>query len=74
LFEWLLLEAKKRGYGTAKFSKVLFVADGAEVLSGNSARCRRESETRCKGCKFQPIWIINSGYIYEKHLTRRSES
>jgi hypothetical protein len=32
LFEWLLDEAKKRGYGTAKFSKVLFVADGADVL------------------------------------------
>jgi len=32
LFEWLLIEAKKRGYGAAKFSKVLFVADGAEVL------------------------------------------
>jgi hypothetical protein len=32
LFEWLLREAKKRGYGTAKFSKVLFVADGADTL------------------------------------------
>jgi hypothetical protein len=32
LFEWLLREAKKRGYGTAKFTKVLFVADGAQVL------------------------------------------
>jgi hypothetical protein len=32
LFEWLLTEAKKRGYGTGKFSKVLFVADGAAVL------------------------------------------
>jgi hypothetical protein len=32
LFEWLLREAKKRGYGTAKFTKVLFVADGAEIL------------------------------------------
>lgn len=32
LFIWLLEEAKKRGYGTAKFSKVLFVADGADVL------------------------------------------
>jgi hypothetical protein len=32
LFEWLLCEAKKRGYGTAKFTKVLFIADGANVL------------------------------------------
>jgi hypothetical protein len=32
LFEWLLREAKKRGYGTAKFSKVLFIADGAQTL------------------------------------------
>jgi hypothetical protein len=32
LFEWLLSEAKKRGYGTAKFTQVLFVADGAETL------------------------------------------
>jgi hypothetical protein len=32
LFTWLLSEAKKRGYGTAKFTKVLFVADGAETL------------------------------------------
>jgi hypothetical protein len=32
LFEWLLLEAKKRGYGTSKISKVLFVADGAKCL------------------------------------------
>jgi hypothetical protein len=32
LFKWLLLEAKKRGYGTSKISKVLFVADGAECL------------------------------------------
>ncbi len=32
LFEWLLPEAKKRGYGTGKFTKILFVADGAETL------------------------------------------
>lgn len=32
LFEWIVEEAKKRGYGTSKFTKVLFVADGAEVL------------------------------------------
>jgi hypothetical protein len=32
LFEWLALEAKKRGYGTAKFTKVLFVADGADAI------------------------------------------
>jgi hypothetical protein len=32
LFEWLALEAKKRGYGTAKFAKVLFVADGADAI------------------------------------------
>ena len=32
LFEWLRDEANKRGYGTAKFSKVLFLADGAHVL------------------------------------------
>jgi hypothetical protein len=32
LFEWLVLEAKKRGYGTSKLTKVLFVADGADVL------------------------------------------
>ncbi len=31
-FEWIALEAKKRGYGTAKFTKVLFVADGADVI------------------------------------------
>jgi hypothetical protein len=32
LFEWLLREAKKRGYGTAKFTKVLFVADGSDTI------------------------------------------
>jgi hypothetical protein len=32
LFEWIAGEAKKRGYGTKKFSKVLFIADGADVL------------------------------------------
>jgi hypothetical protein len=32
VFKWLLCEAKKRGYGTPKFTQVLFVADGAEVL------------------------------------------
>lgn len=32
LFEWIVLEAKKRGYGTAKFAKVLFVADGADAI------------------------------------------
>ena len=32
LFEWLAAEAHKRGYGTKKFSKVLFVADGAKVI------------------------------------------
>lgn len=32
LFEWLRDEATKRGYGTEKFSKVLFLADGAHVL------------------------------------------
>jgi hypothetical protein len=32
LFDWIAQEAKKRGYGTAKFTKVLFVADGAEVI------------------------------------------
>ncbi len=32
LFEWIAQEAKKRGYGTTKFTKVLFVADGAGDL------------------------------------------
>jgi hypothetical protein len=32
LFEWLRDEANKRGYGTKKFEKVLFLADGAKVL------------------------------------------
>ena len=32
LFEWLAEEARKRGYGRAKFTKVLFVADGAETI------------------------------------------
>lgn len=32
LFEWLVAEARKRGYGTAKFTKVVFLADGAKVL------------------------------------------
>jgi hypothetical protein len=32
LFKWLRDEANKRGYGTKKFSKVLFLADGAKVL------------------------------------------
>lgn len=32
LFVWIADEAKRRGYGTPKLSKVLFIADGAEVL------------------------------------------
>jgi hypothetical protein len=32
LFEWLKVEAVRRGYGTAKFKKVEFVADGADTL------------------------------------------
>jgi hypothetical protein len=32
LFAWLHAEAVKRGYGTSQFSKVLFIADGADVL------------------------------------------
>lgn len=32
LFEWLKQEAVRRGYGTTKFTKVQFVADGAETL------------------------------------------
>lgn len=32
LFEWLKAEAVRRGYGTTKFKKVQFVADGAETL------------------------------------------
>lgn len=32
LFKWLRDEANKRGYGTKKFSKVLFLADGARIL------------------------------------------
>jgi hypothetical protein len=32
LFEWIHAEAVKRGYGTPKFVKVLFIADGAETL------------------------------------------
>jgi hypothetical protein len=32
LFEWIKAEATKRGYGTTKFTRVLFVADGAEVI------------------------------------------
>jgi hypothetical protein len=32
LFTWLRDEANKRGYGTKKFKKVLFLADGARVL------------------------------------------
>lgn len=34
LFEWIAGEAKKRGYGTDKFTKVLFIADGAETIWG----------------------------------------
>jgi hypothetical protein len=32
LFTWLLAEAKKRGYGTDKFTHVVFIADGAKVI------------------------------------------
>jgi predicted Fe-S protein YdhL (DUF1289 family) len=32
LFEWIHQEAKKRGYGTPKIRKVLFIADGADTL------------------------------------------
>jgi hypothetical protein len=32
LFEWIHQEATKRGYGTPKFRKVLFIADGADIL------------------------------------------
>lgn len=32
LFVWLKAEAVRRGYGTAKFKKVQFVADGADTL------------------------------------------
>ena len=32
LFEWLKKEAVRRGYGTTKFKKVQFVADGANTL------------------------------------------
>jgi hypothetical protein len=32
LFTWLRAEAVKRGYGTTKFSRVVFLADGAKVL------------------------------------------
>ena len=32
LFEWLDKEAKKRGYGTQRFRRVVFVADGADTL------------------------------------------
>lgn len=32
LFKWIQAEAIKRGYGTTKFTRVLFVADGADVL------------------------------------------
>ena len=32
LFEWLKAEAVRRGYGTTKFKKVQFVADGADTL------------------------------------------
>ncbi len=32
LFEWLHAEAVKRGYGTTKFSRVVFLADGADIL------------------------------------------
>lgn len=32
LFLWILQEARKRGYGTDKFRRVLFIADGAETL------------------------------------------
>jgi len=32
LFEWLKVEAVRRGYGTRKFQKIEFVADGADTL------------------------------------------
>jgi hypothetical protein len=32
LFEWLRTEAQRRGYGTATFNKVLFLADGSEII------------------------------------------
>lgn len=32
LFEWLRAQADRRGYGTKKFSQVLFIADGARAI------------------------------------------
>ena len=32
LFTWIKAEAIKRGFGTTKFTRVLFVADGADVI------------------------------------------
>jgi hypothetical protein len=32
VFEWILREATKRGYGTSKITKLVFSADGADVL------------------------------------------
>jgi len=32
LFQWVHAEAVRRGYGTSKFTKVVFIADGADVL------------------------------------------
>jgi hypothetical protein len=32
LFEWIHAEAVRRGYGTRKFKKVLFIADGADAI------------------------------------------
>lgn len=32
LFIWIRAQADRRGYGTKKFTKVLFIADGADVL------------------------------------------
>jgi hypothetical protein len=32
LFVWLHDEAVRRGYGTAKFERVLFIADGAQII------------------------------------------
>ena len=84
LFIWLLEEAKKRGYGTAKFSKVLFVADGADVLWDLQAEYFPDAEVcldwyhvveklwktgKTLGCSSQFDWEKQSEI---DHLSRRA--
>jgi hypothetical protein len=73
LFEWLVVEARKRGYGTSRIKKVLFVADGAKVLWSLQAEFFPDA-LQCLDWyhAIEKVWEV-AGTLYPGHRHSRQQ-